>query len=168
MYGLNDGNPNAAPVTKTITATETMNAGLAAAFDKAWGTDDAYRPDADSLIAAEIARQDRMWGPENERADATKGQMLRAATAQMVFLDGMLDGDDRVVAVQAGRAWYPDDWSGFRDYGSDIANLVVAAAYIRQEIKRKLALGESTERTSRNPDTQAYKPETGLPLVQES
>lgn len=43
-----------------------------------------------------------------------------------------------------------------QDYGSDVANLAVAAAYIRQEIKRLIAHGADTTRTSRDPATQPY------------
>lgn len=109
---------------------------------------------ADELVAREIDRQDVMWGTANERADISNGQLMHAGMAQL----------DALYARHAGQAnafsevpsIYPRDWSGFRDYGSDIANLVVAAAFIRQEIKRKLLAGEDTTRTSRNKDTQPF------------
>jgi hypothetical protein len=116
--------------------------------------DFGYR--ADMLIQGEVERQDRMWGVTNDRADVKHGQMTRAAAAQLEALmrrqtSGLSISSEHPPAV------YPEDWSGFRDYGSDIANLVVGAAYLRQEIKRKLRAGESTERLSRNPSTQPYK-----------
>lgn len=110
---------------------------------------------ADDLIAAEVAKQDAMWGVANERADTSKGQLLHAGMAQ---LDALYDRQNHNEADPFGAppAIYPPDWSGFRDYGSDVANLVVAVAFLRQEIKRKIANGEDTTRTSRNPATQPY------------
>jgi GNAT superfamily N-acetyltransferase len=110
-------------------------------------TNAATRPTADELIAAEIAKQDRMWGAENDRADASKGQLFDAACAQMAALRWRQGGD--AGAFDTVPSFFPEDWGGFRDYGSDIANLVVAAAYIRQEIARKLRAGECFERLAR-------------------
>jgi hypothetical protein len=97
---------------------------------------------ADRLIATEVAIQDRMWGDANDRADSTKNQLLAAGAAQInaIFFS-------RVVMAQ--HSFYPEDWDGFRDYGSDVANLVVAAAFIRSEIKRRVLLGEDTTRAKR-------------------
>jgi len=119
---------------------------------------------ADALIAQEVALQDAMWGKGNERADATKGQMLKAAQAQLslVELTAMADYDlDTAIRIAQG-AFYPQDWSGFRHYGSNVSNLVVAVAYLRNEIKRRIVNGEDTLRTSR-PKSQPYSPDTGLP-----
>lgn len=126
---------------------------------------------ADQLIAAEIAKQDGMWGETNERADASKSQILRAATAQCVALSlsqnfaalwpGGNRAEQRVEAFnKAKHDFYPTDWSGFRDYGSDVANMVVAAAYLRNEIKRRIRNGESTYRAPRDAKTQPYDPAT--------
>ena len=52
----------------------------------------------------------------------------------------------------ARRELFPADWGGFRDYGSDIANLAVVGAYVENEIKRRLLNGESTYRAPRQPD----------------
>lgn len=118
---------------------------------------------ARELIASEVALQNKMWGDANERADHTKGQMMMAAMAQIRAIDLHMHGAERQLAFDAARvSYYPADWSGFRDYGSDIANLVVAAAYIEQEIKRRLILGEPSHRSARRPD-QPYVPATGLP-----
>ncbi len=121
-----------------------------------------------------------MWGDANDRADASKGQMLLAACAQANAVAGDMDrltllasadAEDRAAAENVSRAdifeecrehIYPSDWSGFRDYGSDVANLVVAAAYLRNEIKRRIASGESTHRAPR-PADKPYNPATGLP-----
>ena len=115
---------------------------------------------ADRLIATEIAKQDEMWGKLNERADTSKGQLMHAGMAQLDALynrhNGVEDAFDDTPMI------YPKDWSGFRDYGSDIANMVVAIAFFRQEVKRKLMNGEDYTRTQRRPD-QPYNPETGLP-----
>lgn len=125
--------------------------------------DDADRL-ADALIEAEVAKQDDMWGDANERSDASKSQMLDAATAHCVAVRVTeIGGVDRSSAFQrAGEQIYPKDWSGFRDYGSDVANLVVAAAYLRNEIKRRIRNGDSTYRAPRRAD-QPYNPATGLP-----
>ena len=110
------------------------------------------------LIAAEVARQDRMWGQAYERVDVSRGQLMNAAMAQLDALEARQVGLPDAFNVIPEQ--YPFGWSGFRDYGSDIANLVVAAAYLQQEIKRKLALGEPTTRTSRNLQTQPYDDKT--------
>jgi hypothetical protein len=110
---------------------------------------------ADELIATEVAGQDVMWGAANERADSSQGQLLAAGLAQLEALrvrrDGREDAFDYVPPV------YPHDWSGFRDYGSDVANLVVAAAFLRQEIKRLIASGADTTRLRRDQVKQPYK-----------
>jgi hypothetical protein len=116
---------------------------------------------ADRLIAIEIAKQDEMWGKLNERADTSKGQLMHGGMAQLDALydrhKGLKDAFD-----DTRRMIYPEDWSGFRDYGSDIASMVVAIAFFRREAKRKLMNGEGYTRTTRRPD-QAYNPKTGLP-----
>ena len=120
--------------------------------------------DADKLIAAEIRKQDEMWGVTNDRADATDNQLTEAAMAQIVgvLYSTYSGGVGWPTAEDAG---YPDSWSGYRRYsppGSGVADLVVAAAFIRQEIKRRILNGESKERVARRPN-QPYNPETGLP-----
>ncbi|GAB6995241.1 hypothetical protein JQ593_22635 [Bradyrhizobium viridifuturi] len=115
---------------------------------------------ADNLIAAEIGRQDRMWGDTNDRADISQGQLLQAGVAQLDFIylatrQGHIWTREEALKL-AEQAVFPKDWGGFRDYGSDVANLVVAAAYIRQEIVRRIRNGESTFRSSRNVETQPY------------
>lgn len=104
---------------------------------------------ADNLIATEVAIQDRMWGDANERADSTKNQLLAAGMAQLTLLNAKLEGEPPETALGAAKFFYPADWDGLRDYGSPIANLVVAAAFIRSEIKRRVMLGEDTTRTKR-------------------
>jgi len=116
---------------------------------------------ADELIAAEIALQDKMWGAMNERADISRGQLFRAGIAQTIALHqktiGLPGAFDQPPAV------FPSDWSGFRDYGSDVANLVVAVAFLRQEIKRKIANGEDTTRSKRLP-SQPYTKDQPNPV----
>ncbi len=109
---------------------------------------------ADDLTGTECAIQDRMWGDANERADSTKNQLLGAAVAQLVLTERKLTGDTSEEATKLAQEFYPRDWNGFRDYGSTVANLVVAAAFIRSEIKRRILLGEDTTRTKRG---EAYK-----------
>lgn len=108
---------------------------------------------ADDIIASEIARQDAMWGRANERADTRHGELLQAGLAQAQATWLRRDGQ---TAFDTPPPCYPVDWSGFRDYGSDVANLAVAAAFIRQEMKRLIDNGAPTIRTSRNPAVQPY------------
>jgi hypothetical protein len=115
---------------------------------------------ADELITAELAKQNQMWGRTNERVDVSKGELFHAAMAQQDALWCRQLGDKD--AFDDAPLIYPEGWSGFRDYGSDVANLVVAIAFLTQEVKRKLMNGEDYTRTSRRPD-QPYNPETGLP-----
>jgi hypothetical protein len=114
----------------------------------------------DELISAELAKQNQMWGRLNERADISKNQLMHAGMAQ---LDALFDRHYGVEdAFSEPPMIYPEDWSGFRDYGSDVANLVVAVAFLTQEIKRKILAGEDITRLTRGAD-QVYRPETGLP-----
>ena len=104
---------------------------------------------ADKLIAKEVAIQDAMWGDANERADSTKNQLIMASMAQVALTLNKLDGQSLVEALSEASALYPEDWNGFRDYGSNVANLVVASAFLRSEIKRRVLLGEDITRTKR-------------------
>jgi hypothetical protein len=110
--------------------------------------------DADRLIKEEIERQDKMWGVANERADASDGQLMMAGIAQLDALFDRRNGIEN--AFEGAPEIYPVGWSGFRDYGSDVANLVVSIAFLRQEVKRLIAEGESTYRAPRNPESQPY------------
>lgn len=102
---------------------------------------------ADDIIASEIAKQDAMWGRSPERTDSMAGELALAAGAQLDAL--ILRRGDCPGAFDVTPAKFPATWSGFRDYGSDVANLAVVAAYIRQEMKRLIARGAPTNRTSR-------------------
>jgi hypothetical protein len=109
---------------------------------------------ADNLIAGEVAIQDKMWGDANERADTSNNELLSAAQAQLLFLRMKLEGGNPAEVLQIAKdVCYPKDWDGLRDYGSNVANLVVAVAFLRSEIKRRIFAGESTERSKR---TQSY------------
>lgn len=118
---------------------------------------------AEELIAAEVAYQDSLWGSASERADISEGQCHDAAVAQLVALGAKREGAASEMAFShvCGGYYFPESWSGFRDYGSDIANLVVAAAYITQEIRRRLLLGEDTTRSKRDVTKQPYTPSAG-------
>jgi hypothetical protein len=113
---------------------------------------------ADELIAKEIAGQDKMWGGSNERADSTQGQLLNASLAQALAVRERRMGNLGVFDSGTPVFPYPEDWSGFRSYGGDVANLVVAAAFLRQEIKRLVAAGADTTRLSRDQAKQPYAP----------
>jgi hypothetical protein len=105
---------------------------------------------ADTLIATEVAVQDRMWGDANERADSVDNQLIAAAQAQLQLTSCLLDGHNPARATALALLdHYPEEWDGLRSYGSTVANLAVAAAFIRSEIKRRILLGEDTTRTKR-------------------
>ena len=120
---------------------------------------------ARQLIQSETDIQDNMWGAANERADVTGPQLLKAALAQLALVDNREQHhmSEQSALELAKSQHYPKDWSGFRDYGTYIANLVVAAAYIEQEIKRRLMNGDSSVRRPRGSD-ETYDPRSGLPL----
>lgn len=109
---------------------------------------------ASKLVEAEILRQVEMWGPKHESTQVDQGEMMRAAMAQLVCLGARQSGNPDAFDKLPGI--YPRNWSGFRDYGSDVANLVVAAAFIQQEIARKILAGEDMTRTRRDRATQPY------------
>lgn len=121
---------------------------------------------ARELIAAEVAIQNRMWESDNARADYKNGELMSAAMASLDLVAlkeiGKLESHTAVKIAQDD--FYPANWSGFRDYGSKIANLVVAAAFIENQIKLALFDGEDFTRAKRQPE-QTYRPETGLPAV---
>jgi hypothetical protein len=88
--------------------------------------------------------------------------------AGMAQLDALFDRQNgEPDAFDSPPAIYPETWSGFRSYGPDIPNLVVAVAFLTQEIKRKLVAGEDYTRLARSAD-QVYRPESGLPNVIEA
>lgn len=116
---------------------------------------------ADRLVNAEVQRQNRMWGIE--RDDHSNGELAAAAVAQLDELTLKQQGVPE--AFKQAHPSFPKNWSGFRDYGSDIANLVVAAAWLHQEIARKLRAGEDETRTSRDTATQPYDQTNGKPDV---
>jgi hypothetical protein len=119
----------------------------------------------DELISAELVKQNQIWGRLNERTDVANGELQAAGMGQLDALwdrqRGIEDAFDEAPAV------YPEGWSGFRDYGSDVANIVVAIAFFTQEVKRKLLAGEDYTRLARRPD-QTFYPETGLPNLVEA
>jgi hypothetical protein len=119
----------------------------------------------DELISAELAKQNQMWGRLNERTDVANGELMHAGMGQLdALFDRQNGGDD---AFEDAPAIYPEGWSGFRDYGSDVANLVVGVAFLTQEIKRKLLAGEDYTRIARRPD-QTFNEATGLPNTVEA
>lgn len=101
---------------------------------------------ARDLIVNEIKRRNDLGYPT-----ATRGQLLNAAMAYMHAIESVTNNvldRTRVSIFDACLAcYYPADWHGFHDQGSDVANLVVAAAFLQQEIARRLSLGEASFRT---------------------
>ena len=108
---------------------------------------------ADGLVNTELHLQNKMWGINNERTPIDDRQLMHAAMAQLYALNRKQNGVKDAFDVPP--YIYPPNWSGFRGYGSDIANLVVATAFLLQEIKRKLVAGEDYIRSSR-PLTKSY------------
>jgi len=102
---------------------------------------------ADELISAELAKQGQTFGPMAKRTDILNGEFQHAGMAQLDALFDRQNGEPG--AFDSPPEIYPQDWSGFRDYGSDVANLVVAVAFLTQEIKRKLLTGEDFTRLAR-------------------
>jgi hypothetical protein len=101
----------------------------------------------DERITAEIANMNGKWGPVSDRTDITQGQFFEAAMAQGDALydrrngiEGSFDDEPEI---------YPQQWEGFRDYGSDFANLAVMAAFCQQEMLRLALSGEDTTRLDR-------------------
>jgi hypothetical protein len=122
---------------------------------------------ADSLIAGESSTQVKMWGDDN-RPDAANNELVFAAmsSTMLTILQGApgYTAEHEPKAVQVARdAFYPANWSGFRDYG-DTYNLVVAAAFLQNEIARRVFVGDDYSRKPRAPE-QVYNAETGLPAV---
>ena len=122
-----------------------------------------------SIIAAEVSVQNEKWGEDHTNSPAyANRQLIGAAIAQAYALslktsaegpDANLDSGSTYFSDDA--AYWPRDWQGMRDYGSDIANLAVAGAWIAQEIGRLAALGQSQYRRPRGteePYTGKYQP----------
>lgn len=127
----------------------------------------AARVTARGLIDSEVATQAKMWGSDNSRADCMGGELLQGAMSSqlltLVKADPGFGGSPQEAENIAREMFYPKNWSGFRDYG-DTYNLVVAAAFLENEIARRIANGDDYSRKPRAPE-QAYKAETGLPIV---
>ncbi|WP_315740001.1 hypothetical protein [Bradyrhizobium sp. SZCCHNR1093] len=117
------------------------------------------------LVFAEISKQNEMWGAMNECADVTNGELLMAGIGQLDAVFDRRNGDE--TAFDEPPMIYPQNWSGFRSYGGDIPNIIVAAAFALQEAKRLLMNGEDPTRLARRPD-QKFNPETGLPATIEA
>ncbi|MCS3577212.1 hypothetical protein [Bradyrhizobium elkanii] len=112
------------------------------------------------FIVNELARQNEMWGPANERVDVSNGELFQAGVGQ---LDAVFDRRNHdATAFDEPPQIYPENWSGFRSYGGDFPNIGVGVTFLIQEMKRLAMNGEDLTRLSRRPD-QAYNPETGLP-----
>lgn len=113
---------------------------------------------ASALTDAEFNVQTKMWGAD--RPDYQKGELMSAAMTSLDLVAIKRAGLPSATAVKIANAdFYPEDWSGFRDYGTDIANLVVAAAFLKSEITRLIAAGEDRTRAPRE-SHQTYAAET--------
>ncbi|MCA1379519.1 hypothetical protein I6F34_01620 [Bradyrhizobium sp. BRP05] len=112
------------------------------------------------FVMNELARQNQMWGPANERVDVSKGELFQAGVGQLDAVFDRRNGDE--TAFDEAPMIYPEGWSGFRSYGADFPNIGVAVTFLIQEMKRLAMNGEDLTRLSRRPD-QTYNPETGIP-----
>ena len=117
------------------------------------------------LIDEELVVQRKKWGDTTGRDDATNGELAHAAEAQLAGLRTYLETGTFPNPLPAP---YPAGWSNGRDYGSPIANLVVAAAFLKNEIDRRLRLGEDSTRRARDPKTEPRGRHTGPTAEQRS
>ena len=109
----------------------------------------------DSLIEREVNVQIAMWG--TNRPDNDKGQLLGAAMASAGAINTIrsvphpLSAADRALVFEQAKMFYPADWdpTAFRDYGSDVANLIVAIAFLRNQVLDMVSKGEDTTRSKR-------------------
>lgn len=117
------------------------------------------------LVRGEVAVQMRMWGQHNERADAKDRELMRASMAQLDLIFIKAAGLRSREAIKIAKEdFYPENWNGFRDYGTDVANLQVAAAYLVSEIALKLISGEDFARAPR-PSSENYPTDRNTPNV---
>lgn len=114
------------------------------------------------LVTGEVGLQNGMWGDAERRKDIINGELLCAGMGQLDATFDRRNGFSDEDAFGDVPMIYPENWSGFRSYGGDIPNIVVAAAFLVQEIKRLLMNGEDPTRLACRPD-QTYNPETGIP-----
>jgi hypothetical protein len=112
------------------------------------------------FITKELVRQNEMWGPANERVDISNGELFEAGVGQLDAVFDRRNGDE--TAFDEPPQIYPENWSGFRSYGGDFANIGVGVTFLVQEMKRLAMKGEDLTRLSRTA-AQPYNPETGLP-----
>ena len=112
------------------------------------------------FITKELVRQNEMWGPANERVDVSNGELFQAGVGQLDAVFDRRNADE--TAFDEPPQIYPENWSGFRSYGGDFANIGVGVTFLIQEMKRLAMNGEDLTRLSRTA-AQPYNPETGLP-----
>lgn len=110
-----------------------------------------YNKYALKLIKGEYDKQVELWG--DDRDDSDNGEMAQAAMAQIgIAIMRDVGVADAAAVSSAEEQYFPDEWTGLRNYspdGSNVANLVVAAAYLQNEIKRRLKNGEDPRRVIR-------------------
>lgn len=123
------------------------------------GNPDLAFAKAMELTRSEVNVQMKMWGKNNERADSVKREMMAAAMAQLDLVAIKSAGLRSREAVKIAKAdFYPENWDGFRDYGTDVANLQVAAAFLISEMARLLIAGQDFERAKREQPYTAATP----------
>jgi hypothetical protein len=104
----------------------------------------------DELISAELAKQNDRFGDVSIRTDVASGELMWAGMAQLDAEFDRQNGEPDPFAEAP--EIYPANWRGFRDYGSTVANIVVAIAFLTQEGKRLLLNGADYTRTERTAD----------------
>jgi hypothetical protein len=121
----------------------------------------------DDFIAHELERQLLMWGSPLDRPDNASGELLQGGIAQ---LDAVFDRrNGELGAFDEAPQIYPENWdhTAFRDYGSDVANIVVSICLLYQEALRLTASGADTTRLPRDPFHQAYVTAKPNPIPEE-
>lgn len=110
---------------------------------------------ASDAVTEEIFRQNRMWGDLSERSDVDTGELLMAGIAHAE------DAYHRDLGYteEVLPATYPFHPDCFRNYGSKFATLVVAAAFIHQELAHLILEGADTTRRPRD-SAEAYPVES--------
>lgn len=119
----------------------------------------------DQMIEKEVNVQIAMWGASRLKSSINSSQLLSAAiaSASAIWADRTMPEEPggRVAAFEVAKEnYYPSDWdpTAFRDYGSDVANLIVAIALLRNQVLDMVSNGEDTTRSRRGEPYTFVKP----------
>ena len=102
-------------------------------------------------VLREMIVQLKMWGAD--RADNQSDELIGAsiASAAAIHYARLSTSSRENCFADAKSLFYPRNWSpdAFRDYGSDYANLAVAAAYLLNQMLIMRTKGEDMTRSKR-------------------